>query len=43
MKKRKELLRWGLVILIGVGCILLMCVRAEQVDKAMEASYEERY
>lgn len=40
--KKKELLAWGLIILIGIGCILLMCERAEQVNN-MEVSYEKSY
>lgn len=42
MKKRKELLLGVIVILIGIGCILLMCERAEQVNN-MEVSYEKSY
>lgn len=33
MKKKKELLLLGVIVLIGVGCIYLMCLRAEQIDK----------
>lgn len=40
MKKRKELLLLGLIILIGIGCIYLMCLRAEQIDNN-EVVYEK--
>lgn len=33
MKKKKSLLIYGVLVLIGVGCIYLMCLRAEQLDK----------
>ena len=36
MKKKKSLLICGVLILIGVGCIYLMCLRAEQIDKEVE-------
>lgn len=44
MKKEriKEIIIYGIIVLVGIGCILLMCARAEQVNK-MEAQQNERF
>lgn len=43
MKKKKNLLIYGVIILIGVACFMLLCERAEQIDNNMEVSYEKSY
>ena len=40
-EKMKELLFWGVIIIIGVGCIFAISVRAEQYNK-WEAQQHER-
>lgn len=43
MKKEriKEIIIYGIIVLLGVGCCLLLCERAEQVSK-MELNQNEK-
>lgn len=36
MKKKKSLLICGVIILLGVACFMLLCERAEQIDKEVK-------
>lgn len=44
MKKEriKEIIIYGIIVMVGIGCFFLMSARAEQVDK-MEAQQNERF
>ena len=42
-KNKKDLLIMGVMVLIGIGCLWLVCLRAEQIDNNSGVNYEERY
>lgn len=40
MKKIKKVLIIALIYLIGIGCVLAMCSRAEQIDNQNKVNYK---